>query len=52
MSCAKLARGSVQKDVNVSGGIHLNTMRKPRMITMPSQNDGIASPAIEKIRTA
>src|SRR2546428_584561 len=33
------------------GGSHLKTIRSPRMKTMPSQNEGVASPAIDTIRT-
>jgi hypothetical protein len=39
------------------GGIHglpnqaFDVIRMPRMIRMPSQNEGMATPAIEKPRT-
>ena len=34
------------------GGSHLKMMSSPRISTMPSQNDGVAMPAREKMRTA
>jgi hypothetical protein len=44
--------GFTQNGVYTIGGSHLNTISSPRMKTMPSQNDGVARPAMAKIRTA
>jgi hypothetical protein len=38
--------------VNTIGGTHLKTISMVRIIRMPSQNEGVASPAIENTRTA
>ena len=46
-----MARGIVSKEVKVSGGSHLKKIKKIKMIKMPNQNDGIAKPPMEKMRT-
>jgi hypothetical protein len=38
--------------VNTIGGTHLKTISIVKIIRMPSQNDGVARPAIENTRTA
>jgi hypothetical protein len=45
-------QGSTQNGVYTMGGIQRKTVRRPRIRTMPSQKEGVARPAIEKIRTA
>ena len=39
--------GGIQGEPNHA----LDVIRMPRMIRMPSQNDGMATPAMEKART-
>jgi hypothetical protein len=52
MSCARFSHGFTQNGVNTIGGIHLNTVSITRIMRMPSQNEGVARPAIENTRTA
>ncbi len=52
MSCCRLSQGSTQNGVNIIGGIHLKTISIVRIMRMPSQNEGVARPAMEKMRIA
>src|SRR5574341_344181 len=50
MSCERFSQGSSTNEVNVSGGIQENQVSSSRMMIIPSQNEGTASPAIENTR--
>src|SRR5512134_2282197 len=50
MSCERFSQGSSTNEVNVSGGIQENHVSSSRMMIIPSQNEGTASPAIENTR--
>ncbi|MND07596.1 hypothetical protein D3C83_296740 [compost metagenome] len=52
MSCARFSQGLTQNGVKTIGGSHLKTMSITRIIRMPSQNEGMARPAMENTRTA
>ena len=51
MSCDRFFSGSSKNGVKVSGGIHEKYVSRSRMMIIPSQNEGTASPAIEITRT-
>ncbi len=52
MSWARFCQGFTQNGVYTIGGSQRNTTSRTRMKRMPSQKDGVAWPAIEKMRTA
>jgi hypothetical protein len=52
MSCARFSQGFTQIGVYTIGGSHLKKISITRIIRMPSQNEGMARPAIENTRTA